>query len=321
MSMMDVVMLTDAGETARAIVEREAPGTTVHLCDRYDALEGLLAATAAPVVYATKFAGGAGFPRAALMAAPALRWISVGGSGTDHLAPWDPSRLTVTNAAGVSAGMMAEYVIGMMLSFSLDLAGHARRQAARDWAPAKVAPVAGRRMLILGLGATGIAVAVRAKAMGMTVAGLRARPVPTPPLDEVHGIDALTAELARADVLVCCLPLTDATRGMIDAAALAALPRGAILIDLSRGGVVDEPALLQALNDGHLAGAARDVFTTEPLPPEHPLWQAPNLRITPHCSAVWDGWEEAAIAMFARNLRRWRANEPLANVVDPARGY
>ena len=117
------------------------------------------------------------------------------------------------------------------------------------------------------------------------------------------------------------VPLLPSTRGLIGARAFAAMKPGAVLVDVSRGGVVDEPALLAALESGRLRGAARDVFAREPLPEESPLWDAPNLIVTPHCSAVYEGWEDRSVAMFAENLGRWCRGEPLANVVDPARGY
>jgi phosphoglycerate dehydrogenase-like enzyme len=230
--------------------------------------------------------------------------------------------VTVTNAAGVAADMMAEYALGAMLSFSLDLRGFERRQRAHHWdLGAKVEPIEGRTVLILGLGKTGEAVARRAKAMGLSVLGVRAQPRPTPNVDAVHGMEDLPDLWGRADFIVCATPLLDTTRGLVDAGAFAAMKPSAVLIDVSRGGVVDEAALLSALASGRLKGAALDVFATEPLPPEHPFWDFDNVIITPHCSSVYDGWDLKAARMFAENLSRYRDGAPLANVVDPRRGY
>ncbi|HTN95940.1 MAG TPA: D-2-hydroxyacid dehydrogenase, partial [Nordella sp.] len=262
------------------------------------------------------------FPRAALVENGPVRWVAVGGSGTDHLRPWDPARLTVTNSAGVAADMMAEYVLGTLLSFSLDLRGFAAKQQARQWDSAgRVTPIAGGTVLILGLGKTGTAVAKRCKAMGMKVLGVRANPGPMEDVDEVHGMAALPSLWSKADAIVCCVPLLDSTRGLVGAPAFAAMKPDVILIDISRGGVVDEPALVAALDAGRLKGVARDVFATEPLPADHRLWAYDNVIVTPHCSSVYRGWDVNSARMFAANLARYRNSEPLANVVDPVRGY
>lgn len=316
-----VLLHTDAPEAARSIIAAAHPDLTVHTCDSYPGLPAMLEETGAEVVYSVRFAGTPGFPRAALLDSAALRWISVGGSGTDHLAPWDRGRVTVTNAAGVAADMMAEYALGAMLAFSLDLRGFARAQAERRWTAGRVTPIEGRTLLILGLGQTGQAAARRAKAMGMTVLGVRARPQPTPHIDEVLGMEALPGLWPRADFVLLSVPLLPSTRGLVGAGAFAAMKPGAVLIDVSRGGVCDEAALVAALCDGPLKGAALDVFATEPLPADHPLWAMENVILTPHCSSVYDGWAEKSVAMFAENLHRYRRGEELHNIVDPGRGY
>jgi len=316
-----VLLHTDDAEKARAQILQTHRDLSVATCDSYDGLTAALSDSKAEVVYTVRFLGTPRFPRPALIECPSLRWVSVGGSGTDHLLPWDPARLTVTNAAGVAADMMAEYALGAMLSFSLDLRGFARAQADRRWTAGKVAPIQGRTLLILGLGHTGRAAARRAKAMGMTVLGVRARPAPTAHVDEVHGMDALPMLWPRADFILVSVPLLPSTRGLVGAAAFAVMRPGAVLIDVSRGGVCDEAALALALRDGPLKGAALDVFAIEPLPADHPFWAMENVILTPHCSSVYDGWAERSLAMFAENLGRYRRGEALENVVDPTRGY
>ncbi|HEX6119087.1 MAG TPA: D-2-hydroxyacid dehydrogenase, partial [Dongiaceae bacterium] len=167
----------------------------------------------------------------------------------------------------------------------------------------------------------GQAIAKLAKALGMQVVGVRAHPRPTANVDRVEPIERLHDLLRLADYVAICLPLTPATRGLIDGAAFQALKPGAILVDISRGAIVREAALIDALKDGHLAGAVLDVFEVEPLPPDHPLWAMENVIVTPHCSSVYDGWERRAIEMFCDNLDRWLAGAPLENVVDPGMGY
>jgi phosphoglycerate dehydrogenase-like enzyme len=316
-----VILHTNQPEAAAGVLACEHPDLAFNVCTTYEGLVPMLETTRAEIIYSVRFAGNRGFPRAGLLASPTLRWLSVGGSGTDHMRPWDAAKLTVTNAAGVAADMMAEYAIGAMLSFSLGLKGFARAKAEHRWTAGKVAPIAGRTLLVLGLGKTGLATAQRAGAMGMKVIGVRARPAPTANIDEVHGVAELPYLWERADFILCCVPLVDATRGLVNAPAFDAMKRDAVLIDVSRGGVVDEAALLEALRTARIKGAALDVFATEPLPPEHPLWDLDNVILTPHCSSVYDGWEAKSAEMFAANLVRYRNGEPLDNVVDPQRGY
>ncbi|MGE0149927.1 MAG: D-2-hydroxyacid dehydrogenase [Parvibaculaceae bacterium] len=317
-----VIIHGDDPAPAAGTVKEAHPDLDVRSCSRHEALPGLIAQTQAEIVYSVRFKGTAPFPRAALVESGTVRWVSVGGSGTDHLHPWDPARVTVTNAAGVAAGMMAEYVLGTMLSFSLGLPGFAAKQQARQWdGAARLMPVAGRTVLILGLGKTGMVVARRCKALGMTVLGVRASPRPMDDADEVHGMAALPSLWPRADVIVCCVPLLESTRGLVGAEAFAAMKPETILIDVSRGGIVDEAALMAALGAGRLKGVARDVFAVEPLPADHPLWAYDNVIVTPHCSSVYHGWDLKSARMFADNLARYRKREPLANVVDPVRGY
>lgn len=296
------------------------PDLTVHVCTTYADLPDAVRDAAAEVVYSVRF-DNAIYPRQAVTESATVKWVSVGGSGTDHLRPWDETRLTVTNAAGVAADMMAEYAIGAMLSFSLDLRGFARHQTAHRWTAGKVEPIEGKTVLIIGLGKTGHAVARRAKAMGLTVLGVRARPQASDLIDEVHAPEDLPALWGRADFIVCCVPLLASTRGLIGQEAFAAMKPTAVLIDVSRGHIVEEAALLSALMQGRLKGAALDVFSCEPLPGDSPLWDFENVIVTPHCSSVYDGWDVKSARMFAINLLRYRRGEPLSNVVSPVRGY
>lgn len=315
------ILHTNNPDASRKVLAAAHPDLEIHTCDSYDALPAMVADTGAEVVYSVRFAGTPGFPRQALIDAPSVKWVSVGGSGTDHMNPWNPDALTVTNAAGVAADMMAEYALGGMLHFSLDLPGFRAAQGRREWIAGKVEPIEGKTVLILGLGQTGLAVAKRAKAMGLTTIGVRARPKATDNVDEVHGMGALPTLWARADFIVCCVPLLDRTRGLVNADAFAAMKPSAVIIDVSRGGVIDETPLVNALQSGAIRGAALDVFSIEPLPSDHILWGFENVIITPHCSSVYDGWDLKSVRMFADNLTRYRKGEALSNIVNPERGY
>ena len=316
-----VILHTDTPGPALKIVQAAHPDLQILSCNSYENLPEMIQTSDAEVVYSVRFAGSPGFPRQALLNSDTVRWVSIGGSGTDHIAGWDPEQLTVTNAAGVAADMMAEYTLGAMLHFSLDRSGFAKAQAAHRWIAGRVTPIIGKRMLILGLGQTGRAIAQRCKAMGLHVTGVRAHPAATENVDDVYGIEALPRLWPNADFIAICLPLLETTKQMIDAAAIAQMNPGAVLIDVSRGGVVDQTALASALNRGHLRGAALDVFETEPLAVDSPLWDIENVIITPHCSSVYEGWDLKSVAKFSDNLSRYRHDAPLLNIVDPNRGY
>ncbi len=304
-----------------AEVLRRHPDLRVEACDTYQDLPDRIGSLRPEIVYSIRFAGTPGYPRDALLGPSGPRWIAVGGSGVDHLGVWDPTRTVVTNSAGVAAAMMAEYVIGGILHFSLEIKGLERDRVDHRWTERVVTPIDGTTLLVVGLGHTGRAIAARAKAFGMTVIGIRAQPQPMPNVDSVHGIDDIGELWGRADAVVVCAPLLDNTRGLVDADAFSALKPGATLTDVSRGGIVVQSALVDALRSGRLKGAALDVFETEPLPHDNPLWDMDNVLISPHCSSVFKGWETASIRLFCENLTRWLNGERLENVVDPARGY
>ncbi len=297
------------------------PQVQVAGCNSYGALPQLLETFRPDAIYTVRFDGTPGYPRDALFASPGLRWIANGGAGTDHLGQWDAKGVTVTNAAGVAADMMAEYVMGAFLHFSLDIPGMQADQTARVWRARMVTPLKGKTLVIVGLGHTGAAIAERAKAFGMRVLGTRRRPVEMAHVDEVQRAAHLTALLPRADFVAVATPLTNETKGLIGVHELAALKPGAVFADVSRGGVTDQTALFQALRSGQIKGAALDVFEEEPLSRQSPLWGQDNVLVSPHCSSVHDGWEAASFDLFLHNLVRFQDGKPLINIVDPVRGY
>lgn len=290
-------------------------------CNTYAELPEMIATYRPEVIYTVRFAGSADYPHEALFRNSGPLWVANAGAGTDHFGEWDSSRVTVTNAAGVAADMMAEYVMGSFLHFTLNVPGLQADKANRIWAARTVRSLKGATLLIVGLGHTGRAIATRAKAFGMHVIGTRRHPKPTENVDAVHAPSDLLSLLPHADFVAVSTPLTPATKGLIGSAEFNALKHGVIFADVSRGAVVDQTALQIAMERGQIAGAALDVFETEPLPETSPLWRLNNLIISPHCSSVYDGWESESFDLFLKNLRRWTEGQRLRNIVNPSLGY
>ncbi|WP_092621723.1 D-2-hydroxyacid dehydrogenase [Jiangella sp. DSM 45060] len=255
---------------------------------------------------------------------PRLRWVHVAASGVDaSLSDEVRARgIAFTNSRGVTAPAMAEYALMLMLAHAKDLPGTIADQAAKVWRPRESRMLSGATLVAIGVGPVNRELARRAGALGMTVIGVGRRPRDgVDGFDRVVGSDQLLDVLPLADHVVIATPLTGETRGLIGAAELAALPDGAHLVNLGRGAVVDEAALMAALGSGRLGGAGLDVLWREPLEPEHALWETPGVVLSPHTSSDFVGWEDAMVDLFVRNLRRALGGEPLLNVVDLDLGY
>lgn len=261
---------------------------------------------------------------AALARFPNLRLLFIMSAGVERL-PFSALAargVAVANAGGVHPAQMSEQILGVMIGFSRSLFLHRDNQRARKWEkdlPAR--ELDGSTLLVVGAGKIGQAVAARAKAFGMRVVGLKRTPAPLPGFDEVLPISRLHEALPRADYVVLLTPLTEQTRGLFDARAFAAMKQDAVFLNYSRGGTVDEPALIAALQNGGIRGAGLDVFSSEPLPPESPLWQMPNVFITPHNGGLSPLYTERALEIFLRDYRAWRVGEPMPTGVDLSRGY
>ena len=318
--------------TARILIHSEEPEIALDVlkqthehsfaiaCTDYSDLKRDLETHNPNIVYSSR-SESKRFPRDDLLNCESVIWISNAGSGVNHLMPWHSDKTTVTNSAGVAADMMAEYALGVMLHFSLDIPGLKQDQQNHHWHTRVVSPIYGKTLLILGLGKTGQAMAKKSKALNMKVIGVRARVQPTQHVDHVYKVDALHTALAQADYILVCMPMLASTKGMLGEKEFAAIKSGAVIIDVSRGGIVQEKELIRALDSGRIKGAGLDVFETEPLPTDSVLWEYPNIIISPHCSSVYDGWEKRSAQLFAENLTRWKNAEPLENIVDPERGY
>jgi phosphoglycerate dehydrogenase-like enzyme len=269
-------------------------------------------------------------PRPALTriinAAPRLRWIHTPSAGVDTvLSPEMIERnITLTNSAGAHAIPIAEFVLMFMLNRvkrARELFELTPQNAWERGDNMELNELYGKTLLIIGLGHIGQEVAIRAASFGMRVFGSRRRPQPITGVEQVVGEGEWRTLLPEADYIVIAAPLTDSTRGMIDAEAFAQMKPGAYLINIARGQIIDTEALLAALHDGKLGGAGLDALPEEPLPEEHPLWRAPNVWITPHISWSSPRMKERSFALFVENLRRFCNDEPLLNVVDVATGY
>jgi phosphoglycerate dehydrogenase-like enzyme len=251
--------------------------------------------------------------------APDLRWVQAIGAGTEHFhgAQLGPD-VVITNAAGVAAVPIAEFVVGQLLAIWKRFDELADQQRRHVWKPAYGRQVSGLTLGLVGLGAIGTAVAERARALGMRVLAARRRPGAEdrpPVVDEVVGPERLHEVLSRVDAVVVCAPATPDTHDLFDAAAFAAMRPGAVFCNVARGSLVDEAALLDSLRSGHLGAAVLDVTQQEPLPADSPLWDTPNLRLSPHSSASLDHYVESVFELFADNLDRYVRGDPLRNVV------
>ncbi|WP_119419958.1 D-2-hydroxyacid dehydrogenase [Desertibaculum subflavum] len=255
-----------------------------------------------------------GFFRAVLKSST-VRWLQSGAAGLDDAAFQRVAAKGVAITANDAASVpIAEYVFAEVLSVFQNQAARRKAQAEHRWDRLAFREIAGTTWLIVGLGAIGNAVAKRAKAFEATVLGIRQDPAKGGMADEVAGMDALPRFLPRADVVVIATPLTEATAHLVDAAFLDRLKPGAVLVNIARGKVVDEAALLAALDRGRPAHAVLDVFVDEPLPQESPFWAHPGVTVTAHAAARGDGFIARGDRLFLDNLARFRAGEPLRNL-------
>lgn len=253
---------------------------------------------------------------AACLQAPNLRWLHTFSTGVDHptFHTFLDRGVRLTTSAGSSARPIAQTVALYLLALSRDLPSWVRAQDRAEWAPHGFEELDGSVLAVIGMGPIGSEVARLGQALGMRVIGCRRSPSGDEPC-ETWPLDRLDELVGMADWLVLALPLTDDTRLLFDARRLGLLRPSARLVNVGRGELVDEHALAAALVDGRLAGAALDVFTTEPLPADHPLWTAPNVILTPHSSGATTGSKHRAALVFLDNLRRYLAGEELLNEI------
>jgi D-2-hydroxyacid dehydrogenase (NADP+) len=265
-------------------------------------------------------------PIARLAEAPALRWIQLISAGVPQdLCPAAHQRgVTVTNLAGLYGPSIAEHAFALlgMLARNLHTAFRNQQQVRWDRDVCRTMfDLHGKTLAVVGLGNIGQAVARLGRAYGMRVLGCRRTDRPTPGVDRVYPCRDLRAMLAEADVVAVTAPLTRHTEGMLGPAEFQALKRGAVYINVSRGGIAEEKALLAALESGQVAAAGLDVYATEPLPPEHPFWKMPQVVVSPHYSGEVINNSARPVERFERNLTNWLAGHPLEGTVDLEWGY
>ncbi|GAA0595894.1 glyoxylate/hydroxypyruvate reductase A [Craurococcus roseus] len=310
---MAVLLSTDpaAMEDWRAALLAEDPGLDIRMFP--DA--GDPAAVEAAVVWTSH-------DMAELRRYPNLRLVVSMGAGVDHLLrpPGPPPGVPVARLkdARLTQGM-TEWVLLNVLRFHRQDLEYRALQAARRWEELPAPDTASRRVGILGLGELGGAAAAALAALGFPVMGWSRSPKDRPGVERFHGPEGFDAMLRRADILVCLLPLTPETRGILDRRALGLLPHGAFLLNAARGGHVVQDDLLAALDGGRIAAAALDVFEPEPLPPDHPFWSHPRVVMTPHAASITI--PSSAAPQVVENLRRARSGRPPLNLVDFGAGY
>ena len=252
-----------------------------------------------------------------------LQWLHVGGTGIDRLYPLDELKpdLVISNTPGLNAEMMADYVIGTLLMLTWNFPRLWRNQMAAKWERWSVERVEGKMLVLVGVGSIGCAIARRARTLGLLVTGVTRSASPVPEVERVFGPDQLHQVLGKADYVVLAVPLTSETRGLIGPQELDAMKKSAHLINVSRGSVVQEQALITALKEERIAGAALDVFASEPVPPESEFWKLENVILTPHLSSWSKDYRIRSAEIFGINLERYLSGQPLLHVIDRAKGY
>lgn len=248
-----------------------------------------------------------------------LRWVQGPGAGIDH-PMWQTlldRGVRLTNASGIHADPIAQYIFTYVLFWERNVARHLEQQAAREWEIIRSGDLEGKTLGIVGYGGIGRAAARVAKAFGMRTVGSRRSPVEGDPLLDRYVAPETLDELFRdSHYVLLCMPYSDETRGMIGRDALAAMRQDAVLINVARGGVVDEPALVRALEAGQIRGASLDVTVEEPLPQDSKLWTLPNCVLTPHDAGYSPLGDERLGRLFLRNLAHFVAGERMENEVE-----
>ena len=259
---------------------------------------------------------------AAVVASKAIRWLHVNSSGVNpapHVSAVAGKGGTITTSTGANAEPVSQTAFTGLLMLARGFATHVRNQAKREWQPLRGSALPddlrGQTVVMIGVGAVGSSFARYARAFGLHVIGVRRSPMrPGDPVDEMYPPARLAEVLPRADWVMLTCPLTDETRNLVNAETIGRMKKGARLINVSRGEVIDEAAVIEALRSGQLGGAYMDPFTVEPLPRDSPFWDLPNVIITPHNAAASTGNEKRVAEIFIANFGHWVRGEPLFNI-------
>lgn len=270
-----------------------------------------------------------GFPRDLIPLARNLRWFQQWTAGADWLLRYPETvdlDFVLTSTSGIHAIPISEHILALLLAFGREIHRAVRAQQRRKWIAldqhGSVSELAGKTLVLVGVGAIGARTAEVAAALGVRVLGVRRDPaIAVHGAESMVGPDRLLDLLPEADFVVLIAPLTRETQGMIGERELRAMKPTAYIVNVGRGGLIQEHALIRALQEGWIAGAGLDVFETEPLPQDSPLWSMENVIITSHYGGMTPHYDERAMAIFLDNLQRYRSGQPLCNVVDKELGY
>jgi phosphoglycerate dehydrogenase-like enzyme len=265
--------------------------------------------------------------RAVFLMAPKVRWVHSRSAGLDNLIFPElvESPVPLTNGTGVFSPSLGEFALAAILYFAKDFRRMIRNQMAGRWEQFDITEITGQTVGIVGYGDIGRAVATRVRAMGMRVLAVKRHSPPLnnvdPLVDQIYSPEHRAEMISRCDYVVVAAPLTPETRGMIGEAEFAAMKPSGVMINVGRGPVIDEDAMLKALTEGRIKGAGLDVFTHEPLPDGHPFYRLENVLLSPHCADHTADWLEQAMRFFLENFDRFRKGEPLRNMVNKKLGY
>jgi phosphoglycerate dehydrogenase-like enzyme len=322
MRTLTLLVLSDPAERQLAMLEQLAPSTSIAVGNKVEAFE-----RSAPEAQALlNWSGNRRLVEQVWKIAPRVEWVHSRAAGLDGLLfpALVESPVTLTNGRGVFSQSLGEFAVAAALYFAKDFHRMIRSQEAGRWDPFDVEEVRGQTMGIVGYGDIGRACASRAQALGMKVLALRRRPELSAHdryVTAMFGFDRLQEMLPQCDYVVAAAPLTPETRHIIGEAAFSAMKNTAVVMNIGRGPVIDEAALIRALESGRIRGAALDVFEVEPLPADSPLYKLRNVLLSPHCADHTSDWLEQAMQFFIAQFVRFASGEPLLNVVDKKAGY
>lgn len=323
MKKTSVLVLSNPGDPQLSLLDELSGAANFRIGDSVASFES--ASRDAEIVF--NWSGSLALFREVFLKCPAARWVHSRSVGLERtLFPeLIASDVILTNGSGVFSPSLGEFALAAILYFAKDLRRMVRNQMAGIWEAFDVTRVSGQTVGIVGYGDIGRAVASRARALGMIILALRrhvSEPVALDSLvDRLYGPDRLIEMLSLCDYVVVSTPLTAETRGLIGAAELAAMKRTAVIINVARGPVINEAALVAALSEHHIQGAALDVFDQEPLPQGHAFYRLENVLLSPHCADHTPDWLDNAMRFFIDQFHRFHRGEPLLNVVDKKLGY
>jgi phosphoglycerate dehydrogenase-like enzyme len=318
-----LVLSADPADRDLKLLAQLPPETNIAVGNSVEAFERL--AAEATVILSWSLAGQ--LLRDVFALCPNVRWVHSRSAGLDGVLFPElvESPVPLTNGRGVFSQSLGEFALGAILYFAKDFRRMIRNQEAGRWEPFDIVEIAGQTVGIVGFGDIGRAVATRVRAMGMRVLAVKRRgPSPgvvDPLVHQIFPPAGLIEMLAQSDYVVVTTPLTDETRGMIGERELQAMKLDAVAINLGRGPVIDEAALVRALAEKRIKGAALDVFDTEPLPSGHAFYGLENVLLSPHCADHTPDWTEQGMRFFLAQFARWAEGKPLENVVEKGQGY